>query len=776
MPGISVCDTQAVPQHQPSRAIGVGCMGLAQTVAQALSAYQRDEMDEAERLCRLVLDVDPNHFDALHILGIVALQTLRLSDALELLTRAVSINPNSAFCHGNRATVLFELERYEEAVTAYDHALEISPCYVAGYYNRANALTNLKRFDEAVAGYDRALELKPEYAEAYYNRGNALLDLKRYSEALASYDQGSKLNPTHAELHNNRGRALIAVGQFEEALGSIDQAIEINPEQAELYNNRGRALVGLRRFDAALASLERAIKVRPDYTEAHWNLALCRLLLGDFTRGWTGYEWRWKTELARKDQRDFAQPLWLGAEDLAGATILLYAEQGLGDTLQFCRYAKLVAGLGAKVVLEVQAALLPLLAGLEGTSTVLAKGVDSPAFDCQCPLLSLPLAFGTELDSIPADIPYLQSDPSRVASWNERLGSKTGPRVGLVWSGNPQHKNDHNRSIRLEQLLPLLGGGAEYVSLQKDLAEADAQVLDAHSELRHFGPELKDFSDTAALVELMDVVVSVDTSVAHLAGAMGKAVWILLPYDADWRWLMDREDSPWYTTARLFRQGAAGVWDEVIERVGEELRLQFNGATKAVEVGEARHENESAALGLSQTMQVALPAYQRGDMVEAERLCRLVLDVDGEYFDALQVLGIILAQGCRFEEAQKVLSRAVAANPASAAAHSNLGNVLHTLRRSAEAVASYDRAIQIMPEHAEALNNRGAALADLERFEEALANYDRAIQFKPDYAEAWSNRGNALRYLKRQEQAVASYDAAIRIRPDYAQAWNCRGI
>ena len=310
------------------------------------------------------------------------------------------------------------------------------------------------------------------------------------------------------------------------------------------------------------SSFERAIHRRPDHAAAHWNLADCRLLLGDFERGWQEYEWRWKRDQREIKQREFPQPRWSGAEALAGRTILLHSELGLGDTLLFCRYAKEVAARGARVVLEVQPPLVTLLAGLAGVAQIVASGDPLPVFDCHCPLMSLPLAFRTHLGTVPADVPYVRSDPARVAQWRSRLGASAKPRVGLVWSGSVALRNDQ-RSMALADMLPLVDDRAEWVSLQKELRDADREDLASRAAIRHLGDELRDFSDTAALVDLMDLVVTVDTSVANLAGAMGKKVWILLPYNPhDWRWMLTREDSAWYPTARLFRQPAPGDWGE----------------------------------------------------------------------------------------------------------------------------------------------------------------------------------------------------------------------
>src|SRR6266567_517967 len=468
---------------------GAAALTVPQAMQHAIAAYQRGDLVEAERVCRLALEVKANYFEALYLSGIIAAQTGRTEEAARLLSKAVMANPRIADAH----------------------------------YNWGVALGELKRPAEALERYGRAIALKPDHADAYYNRGVALDELDRPAEALESYDRVIALKPDYAEAHNNRGLAL------------------------------GR----LQRYAEALASYERAIALKPDYATAHWNLADCRLLLGDFALGWQEYEWRWRLQQRDNGRRDFQEPLWLGGKTLEARTILLHSELGLGDTLLFCRYAKEVAALGATIVLEVQSPLLRLLADLEGVTQVVPRGALLPAFDCHCPLMSLPLAFKTDLSNIPAHIPYIRSDAARVADWQAKLGKKNKPRVGVVWSGSKALKNDR-RSMALGDMLPLVRDWAEWVSLQKEVRESEAALLASRADLRHVGGELEDFADTAALVELMDVVVTVDTSVTHVAGAMGKPVWILLPFNPhDWRWMLDREDSPWYPTARLFRHFGA---------------------------------------------------------------------------------------------------------------------------------------------------------------------------------------------------------------------------
>jgi hypothetical protein len=345
----------------------------------------------------------------------------------------------------------------------------------------------------------------------------------------------------------------------------------VKPDYAEALSNCGMTLRELKRFDEALASYDHALALRPDYAEVHCDKSLLQLLTGDLNSGWQEYEWRWKNKSLGLLKRDFAQPRWLGGNGIKGKTILLHSDQGFGDTIQFCRYVSLVSARGVRVLLEVQPPLQGLMASFTDVAQVISAKDKLPHFDLHCPLSSLPLAFGTRIESIPANVPYLTAPSESVSSWNFTPASRGNLRIGLAWSGRPEHGNDTNRSIPLRSLLQLLDVKAGFVSLQKDVRPDDATVLKYRSDLVRFGDELKTFSDTAAVISKLDLVISVDTSVAHLAGALAKPVWILLPFVPDWRWLLDREDSPWYPTARLFRQTNPGDWSGVVSRVAVEL-------------------------------------------------------------------------------------------------------------------------------------------------------------------------------------------------------------
>jgi tetratricopeptide (TPR) repeat protein len=504
--------------------------------------------------------------------GLALMGLARASEALAAFDRAVALRPDYAVALNNRANALQELQRPQDALASYDRALSLRPDYVEALYNRGGALRKLQRPAEALASYEATLAVRPDHVDALVNRGVMLRELQRPAEALKSYEAALALRGDNAEALYNRGGALRELQRPAEALKSYEAALAIKADHVDALNNRGLALVELQRTAEAIASYDRALALRPDFAEAHWNRGWSYLLSGDFERGWPDLEWRWGTEGAAPWRRGFPQPLWLGAAPLAGKTILLHGEQGFGDDLQFVRYVPRVAELAGKVILEVPSELTGLFSRMPGPVTVMPRGAQLPTFDCHCPLLSLPLAFNTRLDTIPSATPYLFAAEERLAKWRERLPPSGKRRVGVVWAGSPRFQSDQNRSIGLPRLAPLLSvAGIEFLSLQKDLRPGDREALQTYPQLTHLGDAIEDFDDTAAIVSLLDLVIGSDTSVVHLVGALGKPIWILLQYAADWRWLEGRSDNPWYPTARLFRQPTPGDWSSVVEAVKAEL-------------------------------------------------------------------------------------------------------------------------------------------------------------------------------------------------------------
>jgi hypothetical protein len=545
---------------------------LAQALQQAVALHQQGDLARAEKIYARILKARRDHFDALHLLGLLKHQAGKAGEAYRLIGAALTVNPRSADARSNLGLVLHALKRDAEALASFEQALALDPGHVEALNNRGTALLNLNRPTEALTSFERLLAINPRHLEARVNRANALLDLDRVDDAIAAYDGVLAAQPRHAGAHFNRGNALMRRENLEEAIAAFDRALAISPGYVKAHNNRGLALRALNRHGEALASYGRAIALDKDFAEAHLNAAHALLTLGDFARGFAAYEWRWKIASTAPHRRTFRQPLWLGTPPIGGRTILLHAEQGLGDTIQFARYVTLLARAGAKVVLEVAPVLKELLSEIGGAARVLAQGDALPAFDLHCPLASLPLALKTELASIPAEIPYLAAPTERLEKWRARMDALPRPRIALAWSGNPAHANDRNRSIPLARLQPLWSlVGPSFISVQRDVREGDAGVLAGATRLVHLGGELSDFADTAAVLALADLVISVDSAVAHLAGAMGRPVSILLPFSPDWRWMLAREDSPWYPTVRLFRQPEIGDWDSVVARVREEL-------------------------------------------------------------------------------------------------------------------------------------------------------------------------------------------------------------
>ena len=518
---------QSGAQRQPRR---------AGEIDRAVALHRAGHFDEAAGIYRSILAATPDQPDALNLLGLLRHQQHRNIEALHLIGAALERAAKSTDIVNNLALVLAALGRHEEALAHFERALAIDGGHVNALNGRAGMLAQLQRHEEALAAYQRLLAVQPGHLSALNESGGLNMRLGRPEAALACYDQALAIAPA-----------------------------------VELHVNKGTALRAMNRDGEALASFAAAVALRPDSAEAHWHASLVRLRHGDFAAGWRDYEWRWhKADWAGR-RRNFSAPLWLGKQPVEGRTILLHAEQGLGDTIQFVRYAPLLAALGAKVLLAVQPQLKMLMRSIPGVSAVFGDGEVLSHFDLHCPLLSLPLAFATELATVPAKIPYLGPYRDRINAWRPRLPERGRLRIGLCWAGNPGHLNDRNRSLQLERLTQLLSiSGLDFVSLQKDVVEADAAILRAHGVVE-LGRELTDFADTAAVLAMLDLIITVDTSVAHLAGAMGKAVALLLPFSPDFRWLLDRTDSPWYPSMRLFRQAAIGDWSAPFAQLRQEL-------------------------------------------------------------------------------------------------------------------------------------------------------------------------------------------------------------
>jgi tetratricopeptide (TPR) repeat protein len=547
----------------------------------ALERLGRNE--EALRHLERAATLNPDSVEAHHNRALLQAAQGRLQEALTSLDRALALQPRHAALHANRGNVLGDLGRTEEAIASFDQALELQPRNVPALRNRGRLLLRQKPA-RALASFDAALALEPQDFAANFYRGVALTLLERDEEALTSFERALTLDPSSVEVLNNRGVTLIRLDRSEEALESFRRALASEPENMQALTNGANTLTTLRRFDEALQWFNRALALKPDDPELGWGKGRLLLSLGQFKQGWPLYEHRLQLAQLRPLQRHLDLPRWTGAEPIAGKTLLVHAEQGLGDTLQFCRYVPLIEARGAKVIFEVQPALQKLLRTLAMQGEILAFDEPLPRFDLCTPLLSLPLLLGTELQSIPAAVPYLHSDKTRAAAWRARLGELPGFKVGIAWQGNVETEKQGGfvgRSFELAAAAPLARlAGVTLVSLQKGPGSEQRAAIDFSGQVLELtdpwdvGPE--EILDTAALMTALDLIVTSDTVTAHLAGALGLTVWVVLAASADWRWLTDRDDSPWYPTMRLFRQTDARVWPEVFERVARELAARVH--------------------------------------------------------------------------------------------------------------------------------------------------------------------------------------------------------
>jgi len=527
---------------------------------------------DAQLCCQQALAIDAAHADSQHLMGLLSFDAGQYDHAVQWIARALKqdVRPEYLFSLG---TALKQQGRRDEAVLAFQHVLGLEPGHCDAAHECGALLYERGRLSDALGYLEPCLELRPNHVPTLVMCTACLLSLRKFEQAVAVNQRAHALDPGNAEPCNSVGVALQLLGRQEDALPWFDRAIGLKPDFVDALNNKAVALSGIHRFEEACAAYERVEAVDPGNVGAEWNLALLHLLMGNFEAGWAGREAHWKTD-RQSTYPKFSQPRWFGEGNIEGNTILVCADEGLGDTIQFARYVPEIAARGARVILAVEESARALLSGLPGVAQCVRKSVDGlPAFDMHCPMSGLPMLFGTRLDTIPSEVPYLPAPPAHLTrAWQDRLGRRDKLRVGLVWSGNPQHGNDHNRSIPLQMLLPILDSDATFVSLQKNPRPDDRAVLEARRDVIDRTAHLTDFVETAALIRCLDLVITVDTSVAHLAAALGQPTWILLPYTPDYRWLLDRDDSPWYPTVRLFRQGKTREYTSVLERMRGELQ------------------------------------------------------------------------------------------------------------------------------------------------------------------------------------------------------------
>ena len=518
---------------------------------------------------RKAVALRPEYVEAYNNLGNALKGLGQWDEAIANYKKALRINPKHAEAYNNLGTAQRGLNQPKEAIASFQRALRLKPEYAEAYNNLGTVLQERRQLEEAMKNYQLALELKPEYAEAHNNLGSVLRDLDQSMEAATSYQTALALKPNYAEAHCNLGNVLRHLGNPETAIANYNKALRLRPDYAEAHNGLGAALREIGKLEEADASYRRAIALQPDFPEAHTNLGMLQLLQGNYLNGWTHYDWRKKIKEYQFRSRDYKEPLWDGTQ-LEGRTIFIHPEQGLGDFFQFVRYVPMVVSMGAKVVLEAPAQTVPLLKDTRIANTVVSNDSDLPPFDYHIPLMDLPRLLDSTLETLPSKTPYLCLSKKLQQKWEKQFGRRENFRVGIVWASNPKNRKLLQKSIDLALFQPLVQiPGIQIYSLQVDKkGEALARFGDKIIDL---APRLTDFSETAGAVSQLDLVVSVDTSVAHLVGALGRPVWTLIPFVGDWRWLLDREDSPWYPSMRLFRQPKRDDWTTVIDRVQTEL-------------------------------------------------------------------------------------------------------------------------------------------------------------------------------------------------------------
>jgi tetratricopeptide (TPR) repeat protein len=757
----------------------------SELLAQGVQLHQRGAVHEAEQLYREVLQVEPHNPEALFYFGIAAQQLGQPEVGVDSISRAIALRPGVAAFHCYLGLAYWALGRQPDALAAYQDAIRLDPNYADAHNNLGVALQRLGRMAEATVCFEEAVRCNPNFAEACSNLGAAYQDQGRLSEAIASFEhavrckpdfaaahnnlgvvslaegrleqavacsrEAVRLQPDYAEAHYNLGLALKRMDRFEEAVGAFQQALRVRPGYADAYNDLGLTYHMQGRLKEALACFDEAIRVRPDFADAHLAKASTLLMAGDFKAGWQEYEWRWRCEGFVAPPLRSPRPAWEGSA-LGGRTLLLRAEQGFGDTFQFIRYAPLLKERGARVVFEAQLRLLPLLKHCSGIDRLFALGDEPPSHDLHAYLLSMPRLLGTTLDTMPAKVPYLGADPDLIAKWRQELQADRGFKIGISWQGNPTQKADRQRSFPLSALAPLADlNGVRLISIQK--GPGTEQIDDAGQRLRviDLGNRLDEtagaFMDTAAVLMSLDLVITVDSAVAHLAGALGVPVWVPLSFSPDWRWLLERGDSPWYPTMRLFRQRRIGDWTEVFQRMQGALRDVVSGGTQAVPQRTCSVEIPAASrLELQKPLILGEPGALNPREIEAPTpppeanapgsTAFAPKNPSPEPVDPYNLMGAaLLAQG-KLEAAAALWEQALGANPRSADGHNNLGVCLSRLGKPEEALESFRRALALKPRFAEAYTNMGTAFGAQGKLDEAQACFDEALRLRPDFAEA----------------------------------------
>ena len=539
----------------------------------ALVCLDQEEFDTALAFCEKALLIDRNNASVHLSMGNALAGLCRLREACLSYQLSYTIDPNQLEALKNRALTLQRLGFFEEAHQDFDQVIKNNPDDPELLNSHGVVLTELKEYELAILSFDRAIALRNDFVEAFHNRANTLSACERYDDALADFTKAHELDHAFTPSIMGLGDTLVNLSRQVEALPYYQRLMTLTPDDARAFNNMGAALHALEKLDCAILNYDKALSLKPNYPDANYNKSFLMLLFGDYLDGWKAHEWRLEMGDLKSKLSSISLPRWCGESNIDGKRILITAEQGLGDFIHFSRYIPMLFDKGAQVVLETPEALKSLASSLHPDLEIVESGCDYPDAEVFCPIMSLPHAFSTTVDTIPG-APYLFANTEKGEQWRTRLGRGAAKKIGLVWSGNKAHKNDHNRSTDLRTLEPLFSLPFEWHSLQKELRSGDAEFLEQYPSVQQHQDQLSSFDDTAALIDALDLVITVDTSVAHLAGALGKPVWIMLPKVPDYRWMLDRNDTPWYPSARLFRQTTSGDWSDVVWTIAKSLQLR----------------------------------------------------------------------------------------------------------------------------------------------------------------------------------------------------------
>ena len=708
-----------------------------------LASALRDQgaLKAAAETYRQLVTLQPGNAELYYNLGGVLKDTVDLEGAIGAYQQATALRPDFLQAHNDLANCLYLTRRFDQAIAHYQRTLALRPDYPEGHNNLSIALHAVGRLDEAAAAAGRAISLRPQFPEALYNLGRIFQDQQRFEESIDVYERALKLRPNYVEARNNLAGSLERIGRLEEAIAQYRQTVADKPDYREARGNLGVALKNNGRVDEAIETYEQILAEAPDDYVSHWNLGVVLLLKGEFERGWQAYEARRQIP-SIVGIRDFPQPRWQG-EALEGRRILLHAEQGFGDAIQFIRYAPLVRHCGGHVLVLCHPALRRLFENQLAIEQIVTDGQPLPAFDLHCPLLSLPGIFGSTLTTIPADVPYLISAPQLVQKWRERLSSLPAKfNVGIAWRGSHTHMRDRERSLTFAALAPLTRAPhVRFFNLQKIDPCQEAKSPPAGMELIDFTSELADFADTAGLIANLDLLICADTAVAHLAAALGKPVWVLLPFAPDWRWMLQRNDSPWYPTMRLFRQPRWGDWQRPTQQIAQELSI-------IAKPGAAGAQND---LGnrcyLERRFDEAINAYQRA------------LSLRPDFPEGYNNLSICFYELGRMDESLAAARRAISLRPNYPEAHNNFANSLQRKGMLAEAVDEYRRVLTIRPDDLQAMGNLAVALESSGRLDEAIYVFEKLLAAKPDDHVSRFNFGIALLRNGDFERGWPAYEA-----------------